>query len=198
MTSKCEYASAHHSLDLTEVWHGLDRPAIICGFHAQPAWLEDSLKHINDKRKAEQKEATMEQTIPTHAVGQLERLQSTIKGLYADLATARLAHQTDIEKIGQALITAADENDFCSEYDRVITGINTALNIPLQTREREFTVTVTGTVTFSRDVTVTAIDEQQASDLAAEDFDQSSIEWLDVRGGDVELTDSNLFDVGEN
>ena len=36
----CTYVATHHSDDTVTVYHGTPEPTILCGFHAQPSWLD--------------------------------------------------------------------------------------------------------------------------------------------------------------
>lgn len=42
--STCTYVATHHSDDTVTVHHGTPAPMILCGFHAQPIWLDTVIR----------------------------------------------------------------------------------------------------------------------------------------------------------
>lgn len=40
----CAFAATHHSDDTVAVHHGDPEPLLLCGYHAQPAWLDTVLR----------------------------------------------------------------------------------------------------------------------------------------------------------
>lgn len=92
--------------------------------------------------------------------------------------TAQRRHRADIETIGEALISEAQEREWCGEYDSVIERINGRLSVHLPDRppeEREYEVELT--ITYTHTVTVTATDEDSAGDQAVENFDSGDLRY---------------------
>jgi len=83
-----------------------------------------------------------------------------------ELSSARANHERDIELIGQTLLDEANSRGWCSEFDTIVDDLNASLNVELRRHEREFDVTVTVTYGFS----VTAVDADAASDIAANEY----------------------------
>ena len=79
-----------------------------------------------------------------------------------------------INMIGERLITESNDRNWCGEFDEIIDDVNNALPMWLQlpTREREYEVrwTETYTVTVCRSTTVTARNEEQACEIAADAY----------------------------
>ena len=77
-----------------------------------------------------------------------------------------------IRRIGNRLIEEAESRSWCSEFDQIIDDVNSDLPgwLQLPEREREYEVrwTESYTVTVSRSITVTAKNEEQACDIAAD------------------------------
>ena len=107
----------------------------------------------------------------------------------------RLAHQESMHKaeveahkktkfearnamdvVGNRLIAESEQRNWCSEFDEIIDETNDLLPnwLELPTREREFNVTWTEeySVTVRRHATVTAKNEEQAAEIAA-DWDEA-------------------------
>jgi len=83
----------------------------------------------------------------------------------------RDAHLSDIQIIGDALIYEADQRNWCDEYDKFVAGINNQLKVSLPQRETEWSVTLTYSVTVTRDFMAT--DRSNAIEKMEEEFDLS-------------------------
>lgn len=85
--------------------------------------------------------------------------------LEKDLAAAVEVHRRDVELIGETMLEAAQENDFCPIFDQYVDGLNAQLYFKLPTREQEFDVVMEyhGTIEF----TVVARDEDHAAEVAS-------------------------------
>lgn len=77
------------------------------------------------------------------------------------VASAEQCHRADVAMIGAALISEADDRQYCDEFDDVIDALNRRLTVPLPTRSRDFTVT--GTVSVQCTVSARNEDEARAS-----------------------------------
>ena len=79
-----------------------------------------------------------------------------------------------IAMIGERLITESNDRNWCGEFDEIIDDVNGALPhwLQLPIREREYTVSWTEnyTVAVRRSITVTARNEEQACDIAADAY----------------------------
>lgn len=89
----------------------------------------------------------------------------------------RNQHESDIAKISEALIEAADERDWCSEYDSFIGDLNNELYLELSSRKRDYELTVRVTRTVYADVTITV--EATSEDEAEALFDEETYVYLD-------------------
>ena len=101
------------------------------------------LKRVTDEP------ATDEPVTAEPATDESERVReqaAEIERLKEALARAETLHREDIEKIGETLMREADYREWCSEYDDVVKGVNSALHVSLPTRHVsaaiQFTVTV--------------------------------------------------------
>lgn len=87
---------------------------------------------------------------------------------------ARQQAQDAISKIGDRLIQESNDRNWCGEFDEIIDDVNGALPhwLQLPTRDRDYTVswTETYTVTVRRSSTVTARNEEQACEIAADSY----------------------------
>lgn len=85
---------------------------------------------------------------------------------------ARQQAQNAIAKIGERLIQESNDRSWCSEFDQIIDDVNSDLPgwLQLPEREREYEVTWTESysITVPRSITVTARNEEQACDIAAD------------------------------
>lgn len=99
---------------------------------------------------------------------ELCRAQELLRSAQQRNSTLREAHEQDIERIGRALIEQADSRDWCSEYDEIVKSLNRRLNVPLPTREKDYTVTFTVTVS------VTAVGRDEAREMANEMMSNAS------------------------
>lgn len=102
------------------------------------------------------------------ALNDARRLDEMCIQLRETATRRRMDHAADIAKIGEALITEANDRDWCEAYDRVIDELNADLVMPLPTRERDYEVQIR--VTYETTVTVTARSKDEARERA-EEFD---------------------------
>ena len=103
-----------------------------------------------------------------------------------------------IAMIGERLITESNDRNWCGEFDEIIDDVNNALPMWLQlpTREREYEVrwTETYTVTVCRSTTVTARNEEQACNIAADAYvgEADDYEMREaISCGNYEFSDDN-------
>ena len=102
-------------------------------------------------------------------------LQAKITELEAD--TSRMSSRInsyceDIDTIGRLLLEEAERRDWCSDYDDFVEAVNGALNVAvLPVREQEFEIVMRGTATvcWSRNVMVTARNEEDAVSMVEDD-----------------------------
>lgn len=94
----------------------------------------------------------------------------------------RQQHEADIARIGEALMSEADEREWCDTYDEFVEDLNKSLTVALPLREVEFEVTMDVTVRITK--TVTAATEDAAYTEAS-----TTIDGDDLRYGDVEDTE---------
>lgn len=78
------------------------------------------------------------------------------------LAESQRRHRSDIAIIGEALMSEANERDWCNEYDEIIDALNERVSYELPTRKRDYQVAVQATVYIS----VEAKDDEEARDKA--------------------------------
>lgn len=81
----------------------------------------------------------------------------------------RRQHEADIELISNSLIYEADQRNWCNEYDKFIAVNNQHLNVKLSQRWTEWNVTLTYSVTVTRDFM--AVEREDAIDLMENEFD---------------------------
>lgn len=120
-------------------------------------------------------------------------LEAQVQDLLKRLRNAELRHERDIYIIGDALIAAAEANNLCSEYDDVIDSINKDLKVKLPGREREWIVTVTGSIPFTRETTVYATSLEDAREVVRGDLQEKP--KLDLDDLEVEMTGMTFDDV---
>jgi hypothetical protein len=76
-------------------------------------------------------------------------LKSQISALEGRLSDNARKHANDIKLIGEALISEANERDWCAEFDQWVDALNPTLNIELPLRVSDYTTEITITVDFS-------------------------------------------------
>lgn len=103
-----------------------------------------------------------------------------------------------ISAIGERLITESNDRDWCSEFDEIIDDVNGNLPgwLQLPTRERDYTVswTETYTITVNRSTSVTARNEEQACNIAADSYVGEADDYEmrhAISCGDYEFSDDN-------
>lgn len=79
---------------------------------------------------------------------------------------SRANHIKDIKLIGDALIKEADERDWCDQYDKFVSQLNSKLCIDLEEREHEYVVSAIYHLKVSTTIKARNIDD--ANDKAAE------------------------------
>ena len=81
----------------------------------------------------------------------------------------RRDHESDIRIIGDALLYEADQRDWCDDYDKFVAGLNNQLKVALPMRESEWSVTLTYSVTVTRNFMAT--DRENAIEKMESEFD---------------------------
>lgn len=152
-----------------------------------------------EKAKAQKDEPTMPDD-----VDDLKALVAVLRRQGADLrqeldATER-RHKKDIATIGQALLSEAEERDWCSEYDDVVRSLNDELCVELPVRSMDATLDFLVTVSIDG-ATGDLLQRIQAGDYS---WIRSSFSFEVDGDGDVtcnyygiagvELNDASLHD----
>lgn len=122
-------------------------------------------------------------------------LQQQITALKNDLERARQTaivrgdqHESDIAKIGEALMSEAEQREWCDQFDDFVERLNTYLHIGLPTRHRDYTAEIRISVSYS------AV-PSQAQD-AANDIAYALYSYGDSLGSeDYEVSQSDVWDV---
>ena len=134
---------------------------------------------------------------------EIERLRAALVTEQERRGNERQAAIDAIQIIGQRLIDESNSRGWCAEFDRIISDVNEDLPswLELPVRQREYVVTWTDYVSISvpRSTTVTAMNEEHAIALAAEDdygCDNSDVIEA-VRCGNWETTDSSDYEAEE-
>lgn len=103
---------------------------------------------------------------------ELEAHERQLSLVRIQLSKEEDAHRKDIEIIGEALLAAAEEEDWCSEFDDKVAAVNDELAVALPVRSRTFEVDVPWMVAIEGNTTVqvsaTSVDE--ARELAEGNF----------------------------
>lgn len=107
-------------------------------------------------------------------------------------STRRSNHENDIRIIGESLIAEAEARRWCADFDRWVEKINNQLHIELPTREREYSVTATYTVTIRE--TLHAVSEDAAIDLFREEHGLGRGRWDSSDFDDWDETDIEVED----
>lgn len=125
-------------------------------------------------------------------------LQKRFEEQSQQLAKRESEAHAAIAAIGERLIQESNDRRWCSEFDEIIDDVNSNLPIWLQlpTREREYEVcwTETYTVTVRRSTTVTARNDEQACEIAADSYIGEADEYemrQAISSGDYEFSDDN-------
>jgi hypothetical protein len=98
-------------------------------------------------------------------------------------------YRSDIDTIGGALMEEAERRGWCSEYDEFVESVNQSLTrASLPTRERVYEVTWTEIyrVIVGRSGTYTAASEDDAIDLARDEYTESSLILDSIHEGNFE------------
>ena len=112
----------------------------------------------------------------------LNRLRTMYSSINTQLNVVRNNYSSDIEKIGERLISEAEDRGWCDAYDEVIADLNSTLYMELPSRERTFTYRARYTVYVEVEVESTNENdaEEQARDLIEERLNEvEGIEELD-------------------
>jgi len=120
----------------------------------------------------------------------LNRLRTMYSGINTQLNVVRNNYSSDIEKIGERLISEAEDRGWCGVYDEVIEDLNSHLYMELPSRERTFTYRAKYTVYVEVEVESTNENdaEEQARDLIeerlneVEGLEELDKEWISREG----------------
>ena len=120
----------------------------------------------------------------------LNRLRTMYSSINTQLNVVRNNYSSDIEKIGERLISEAEDRGWCGVYDEVIEDLNSHLYMELPSRERTFTYKAKYTVYVEVDVESTNENdaEEQARDLIeerlneVEGLEELDKEWISREG----------------
>ncbi len=109
----------------------------------------------------------------------------------------RNAFETDLRRTNEVLNTTAKRRDWCGEYESQMEALNESLisDFQFKPRARDFEVEVTLTSTFTRWITVEAMDSDDARQIVD---DLSNCEVHDKMGLSWNYSDSNSDDVEIN
>jgi len=116
------------------------------------------------------------------SIQMLNRLRTMYSGINTQLNVVRNNYSSDIEKIGERLISEAEDRGWCGVYDEVIEDLNSHLYMELPSRERTFTYRAKYTVYVEVEVESTneSDAEEQARDLIEERLNEvEGLEELD-------------------
>jgi len=97
------------------------------------------------------------------------------------LMAAEQLHKDNIQTLGDELISAANDNDLCEQFDMFVTRVNRELKFPLPRRERDFWVDVE----FCQRIYVSATSENQARGRARESDEYGQVNYSDEAGIEV-------------
>jgi hypothetical protein len=156
-------------------------------------------------------EFTPDESIDVTGIYDLNHLKSIIASLKSALAVAkssaetyearsnksRESHERDIELIGIALMTEAEQRDWCSAYDDFVEELNNRLNVELKTREHEYDIEIEVIQRRSQRVTVTitARSEDHARELIEDDPSNYYEDKVSDYDWEVDDEDSEIIDV---
>ena len=156
---------------------------------------------------------TPDEQIDVTEIYDLNHLKSIIASLKSALAVmtvdrdnnksmrieGRQKHERDITLIGEALLSQADDRNWCSEYDDFIEELNESLTVELKMREKEYEVEieVTQKRTQRATVTITARSEEHARELIEDDPSNYYEDQINEYDWEVEDEDSEITDVTE-
>lgn len=105
----------------------------------------------------------------------------------------RRQHEEDIQLIGDSLLYEADQRSWCDDYDKFVAGLNQQLTVKLPERETEWTVTLTYSVTVTRNLMAT--DRAAAIEMMEGEFDLTDQIHMDSDYNfDVNLEESDAED----
>lgn len=151
----------------------LANPAVVSNLQGVIADREEEIERLSDARHADEDRITALIREKSDLELQVQQLNSAVaaqrlraEGAERQVVSVQEAHRRDIDRIGEALLSEAEDRDWCGDYDRVIEQLNERLSVALPTRVKEHTVTVQ--VTYQVDVTVEAHDIEEAEDKIRE------------------------------
>ena len=150
--------------------------------------------------EAVSEEATEPVAAETADDGRHAELQAKITQLEADnsrMSSSIYSYCEDINTIGTLLLEEAERRDWCEEYDEFVQHVNSRLLAScLHVREKEYTVEWTQNiiVSITKSVTVTAVDEESAEEMAREEDIEESDIYDSVSSGDWEPDVENYPD----
>lgn len=130
---------------------------------------------------------------------EIAALKAKITELETDNSRTNMRANTyceDIATIGRLLLEEAERRGWCADYDDFVESINGNLTLAeLPVREQEFEIVVRGTATisWSRHVTVTAKNEDEAISMVEDD----PSEYMNLDEEATESASYNGFDTNE-
>lgn len=123
----------------------------------------------------------------------VESLRNRLEAARQELGDRIHKHNADIETISEALLDLSADDDWADECDEFIERLNDRLAVKLLTRNKDYDVTRTYTVTYN--VIVTAKNEKEAKAKAA-DIEEPRFHDNGHRGGwdyiEYELDDERV------
>ena len=129
----------------------------------------------------------------------ITELEGKIIELEADNSRKNIRANTycdDIETIGRLLLEEAERRGWCADFDDFVESINgklTLAELPVRQEEFEIVVRGTATISWSRNVTVTAKNEEEAISMVEND----PSEYMDLDEEATESASYNGFDHNE-
>ena len=130
---------------------------------------------------------------------EITALKAKITELETDNSRTNMRANTyceDIATIGRLLLEEAERRGWCADFDDFVESVNGALTLAeLPVRQEEFEIVVRGTATisWSRNVTVTAKNEEEAISMVEND----PSEYMDLDEEATESASYNGFDTNE-
>lgn len=115
----------------------------------------------------------------------IEDQRAELLTLQRRLNDTRTKWAEEIERLGEAMIEAADEKDLCSDYDDFVDGVNNWLTNELPIRQHSYRVRVE----FVQYINVEARNEDAAINKARDEYDYGRCDSNDESTIDAELDD---------
>jgi hypothetical protein len=128
----------------------------------------------------------------------MERLTVRVARLNEHIGSLQTWQQnatSDMETISDKFIREADQRGWCSDYDRIISDLNSQISVlEFKQRSRSVNGTVEGTITINFSISVEGVEVGSGEDAddAVRDYFSENYDYDDIRRSRLDWSDAEI------